>query len=152
MMLILSLLGRYFVMDHRTLFKCLFRSHMDKKYYVLSHFLTCTWFTCWKKIIIKIIRFFVRTWFLRAVASVIIKTKHTQTFWKHNVFAQILPQKTMGTKAARSPEMCKSRETTLCSQRESEIFLPLADCCSPITRPQSRHLCYLYSSNPAWKC
>ena len=45
-MLILSLLGGYFPVDHVTLFKRLFWSHRDTKHYVLSHFLTYTPFIC----------------------------------------------------------------------------------------------------------
>lgn len=76
------LLGEYFSIDHMTSFKCLFWSCINTKHYVLSHFLSCTQFICWK-IITIIIGFFVRTLFLSAVVAVIVKAKHSQIFWKH---------------------------------------------------------------------
>ena len=45
-MLILSLLGGYFSIDHVSLFEHLFQTHMDVRHHVLSHFLTFTQFIC----------------------------------------------------------------------------------------------------------
>ena len=56
---------------------------IDMRHHMLSHFLICTQFICWK-IITRIIRFLVKTWFLSAVAAVIVKSKYIQTFWKRN--------------------------------------------------------------------
>ena len=80
--LILSILGGYFSIDHVTLFKSLFWSNTDTKHYILSHFLIRTWFFCWK-IIVRIIRFFIRTQFLSTVAAIIVKAKHSQALQKH---------------------------------------------------------------------
>ena len=45
-MLIFNFLGGYFLIDHVTLFKRLFWSHVDMKHYILSHFPTWIWGFC----------------------------------------------------------------------------------------------------------
>ena len=73
-----------------------------------------------------------------------------------NVFAQISP-KMIGTKAAWSREIYKTREATLRIQGESDqerkgvLYLKLTVTCLQVTWPKSRHLCYLYTSSPAFE-
>ena len=84
--MILSLLGGYFLTDLVTLLKRLFWNHMDTKRYVLSYFLSCTQFICWK-IIRPALGLCARSWLPSAVAAVIICAKCSQTFRKHASFS-----------------------------------------------------------------
>ena len=126
-MLILSLLGGYFLIHDVTLFHHLFCHHMVVKHQVLGHFLTCTPLICWK-FITRIIKFFLRTWFLSTVAVVIIKAKHIQTFWKPDSsfslhFCVNFTPKMIGINSmitAAWSQSYKAREAALCIQRESD--------------------------------
>ena len=91
-MLILSLWCGYFGTDHVILFKHLFWSNVDTRHHVLRHFLTCTQFFC-QKIITRVIRIFVRTWFLSTVLSlsskpIIFELSKNITFFL-NMFTQV---------------------------------------------------------------
>ena len=77
-------LGGWLSINHVTLFEHFFLGRMDTRHHVVSHFLTCTQFVCWN-MIARTIRVFVRAWFLRAVAAVIIIAKYIQTF-ENNFF------------------------------------------------------------------
>ena len=85
-MLILSLLGGFFLIffiKHVTLFEHLYRSHVDMIHHMVSQFHTSTRFILLQKIIARIIRFFVRTWFLTAVAAVVVIVSYSPNFRKH---------------------------------------------------------------------
>ena len=140
-------------------FEHLFWSHKDTRHHVLSHYLTCSWFICWK-INTRIIRFFVWTCFLSAVAAVIVKSKYIQTFQKQFFFLTFSLEfhthtKTIGRKAALSHKIYKAKEAPLCIQRKSDqerkgvLCLKLTVTCWHVTRQHSSHLWYLHISNPA---
>ena len=60
-MLILSLLGGYFLIGHVIMFEHLFWSYIDMTHHMVSHFLKSVLSSLAEKIITKIIRCFVRT-------------------------------------------------------------------------------------------
>ena len=104
-MLILSLFGGHFSIEHMTVFKRLFWSHMDMKPCVLSHFLTCTHFICWK-IMTRIIGFFVRTAFWALLLPLLSKpstVKPSEYLTDHLTCSIVLTGTTSRTRSLALP-------------------------------------------------
>ena len=160
-MLILSLLGGYFFfIDHVSCSNAssgaIWTRNAMTEYEPFSYL----YLVYWK--ITKIIRFFVKTWF----SELLLPLSSKPSIFKHSknitvlflsVFAQIWPTM-VGTKAAWSHEISTAREAALCIQRESDhdrkwvLYFQLTVARLQITRPQSRHICYLCTNNPDRRC